>query len=82
MKHGISPNAEPGFIRVTAIEMDNQRWSLRVENSYALQSTSKSTQTGLKKTRQRLQLMFGDKASISIEDPNSVFAVVMELPFV
>lgn len=82
VKHGISPNAEPGFIRVTAIEKDNQRWSLRVENSYALQSTSKSTQTGLKNTRQRLQLMFGDNALIRIEDPNNVFAVVMELPFV
>lgn len=91
VKHGISPNTEQGHIAISATLLDDKTWCLQVENSYLNKSHSKGTGTGLKNTRQRLQLMFADQASLNIEkkaidkkngkNNENCFIIKMELPY-
>lgn len=80
VKHGISPNTAAGTIIIRASKQ-GQRWQLEITNSVGIASTSQSTGTGLKNCRKRLQLMFGDKASVSAEQENAHFVVRLELPY-
>lgn len=88
VKHGISPNPEQGYIKVQACRLNQQTWQLEITNSFARQSSSTSTGTGLKNTKQRLQLMFADQARLDVQensqswDKQNQFSVVMELPYV
>ena len=80
VKHGISPNAAAGSVRIRASQQ-GQRWQLEITNSVGAASTSQSTGTGLKNCRKRLQLMFGDQASFSTELTTAHFVVRLELPY-
>ena len=80
VKHGISPNAANGTVRICA-RRQGQRWQLEISNSVGVASTSQSTGTGLKNCRKRLQLMFGEQASFSAEKKNEHFVVRLELPY-
>lgn len=80
VKHGIAPNPQQGFINILAQPSNDSHWCLQVENSWLAQSNDIGTQTGLTNTRQRLQLMFGDRASIKIDDVDNKFLVTVELP--
>lgn len=80
VKHGISPNAEQGHIAVFAKIIDDTTWFLEIKNSYLNKSNLKGTGTGLKNTRQRLQLMYGELATLQIENQDNCFIVRMELP--
>lgn len=82
VKHGITPNPEQGYINVRARKLNYLNWRLEIANSFARQSTSKSTGTGLKNTKQRLHLMFADQATLQVEEQQNSFTVTMELPYV
>ena len=73
IKHGISHQIEGGVIEVSATAQNNIL-HLRIENTGKLLQQEKSDSFGIKSTRNRLQLLFGDQASFSIHqsDHNTV----------
>ena len=80
IKHGISPNSEPGKIMISATKIDNKRWQLMVGNSINKPSQADGTNTGMKNVKQRLALMFGNKYDWHQTKTDSYFEVKMELP--
>ncbi|WP_019674684.1 sensor histidine kinase [Arsukibacterium perlucidum] len=81
VKHGISPNAAAGSIAISASRLGNNRWQLLVTNTFGAVSDSQCTGTGLSNCRKRLQLMFGEQASISTEHNKTHYIVRLELPY-
>ena len=73
IKHGISHQIEGGIIEITATVQDHFLF-LRIENTGKLMLQEKNDSFGIKSTRNRLQLLFGDQASFSIRqsDHNTV----------
>lgn len=80
VKHGISPNAAPGSIDISALRHGN-RWQLQIINTVGAKTSCQGTATGLSNCRKRLQLMYGDQASISTKQSDSHFTVHLELPY-
>ena len=66
IKHGIGKQVEGGQITITSNE-DVGVYTLRVINSGILQMQDGHEGFGLQSTRSRLKLLFGDKASFTIE---------------
>lgn len=77
VKHGVSRLPDGGEIRV-ASSLANGSLQIRVENSGQLATATGSTQVGLENIRQRLQLLYGDGASLVLrnQDAGSVIAEV------
>ncbi len=66
VKHGVSSKLGPCFLRY-AISLEEQRVKICVENSGNLSETwQQKGGIGLSHTRERLALLFGDKATMSI----------------
>jgi hypothetical protein len=82
IKHGISPNAEPGWLQVKAEKTSNSVWELSVSNSYKAASPFKGTGSSLVNLRQRLQLQLGDSIQWQQIKTDNQFEVRMELPYV
>lgn len=80
IKHGVSPNSEPGLIHVTASKMSDKCWQLTVGNSVGKKSQADGTNTGMKNVKQRLALMFGRKFDWHQSNVDNYFEVKMELP--
>lgn len=73
-KHGISNLKNGGRISLK-INKDNDALQILVTNTGKLHISKDSTQLGLKNIRQRLQLLYGDKAKFTLtEAENEVFA--------
>ncbi|MCT6700014.1 sensor histidine kinase [Rheinheimera sp. 4Y26] len=86
IKHGISPNAQPGFIRICARQLPEQRWQLEVSNSYRHPSSQGNTHTGLANLQQRLALMPGqNNITVHQQAPDSnqagLYRICMELSY-
>lgn len=83
IKHGISPNTEPGFIRICSMQLPDDRWQLEVQNSYRHASSQSGTQTGLANLQQRLALMPGQNTlKVQNQRPGTttgLYSVQMEL---
>ncbi len=83
IKHGISPNSEPGFIRICSRQLPGGRWQLEVQNSYRHASSQSGTQTGLANLQQRLVLMPGQNTlKVHNHKPGTttgLYSVQMEL---
>jgi two-component system, LytTR family, sensor histidine kinase AlgZ len=83
IKHGISPNSEPGFIRICSKQLPDGRWQLQVQNSYRHPSSQSGTQTGISNLQQRLALMPGqNKLTVHNNKPGTttgLYSVQMEL---
>lgn len=75
IKHGISHQIEGGIIEITATVQDNYLY-LRIENTGKLLGMAKNDSFGLKSTRNRLQLLFGDQASFSIQESDHNTVIV------
>ena len=77
VKHGVSRLPNGGEIRV-ASSMRDGALQIRVENSGQLAESPGSTRVGLENIRQRLQLLYGDAASLVLrnQDAGSVIAEV------
>jgi hypothetical protein len=74
VKHGVARLAQGGEIRV-ASEMRNGALKIRVQNSGQLAESSGSTRMGLDNIRQRLQLLYGDAASLVLRNQGADFVV-------
>ncbi|MFN6972118.1 MAG: sensor histidine kinase [Rheinheimera sp.] len=85
IKHGISPNQQPGILRISSLQLSASRWRLEVQNSYRHQSQQAGTQTGLANLRQRLMLMPGENTlTTHITEPkqgHGQFLVTLELQY-
>jgi len=83
IKHGISPNSEPGFIRICSTLLSDGRWQLQVQNSYRHPSCQSGTQTGISNLQQRLALMPGQNTlTVHNNKPGTttgLYSVQMEL---
>jgi len=82
IKHGISPNAEPGWLKVKAEKTSLSVWVLSVTNSYKAASPFKGTGSSLGNLKQRLQLQLGDSIQWQHSKTDGQFEVRMELPYV
>lgn len=78
IKHGVATLPHGGELQVSS-RVENGALHLRVSNSGQLRPSASGTQIGLENARKRLRLMYGDDASLSIENdgPGSVVARVM-----
>ncbi len=85
IKHGISPNQQPGLLRISSLQLAADRWQLQVQNSYRHQSQQAGTQTGLANVRQRVALMPGHNTfTTNITEPKQQlgqFIVTLELQY-
>ncbi|GAB3351554.1 histidine kinase [Arachidicoccus ginsenosidivorans] len=75
IKHGISHQIEGGMIEITS-KVENHFLHLRIENTGKLLNPVKNDSFGIKSTRNRLQLLFGDQASFSINESDHQTVVV------
>jgi signal transduction histidine kinase len=74
VKHGVARLAQGGEIRIGS-EMRNDELKIRVENSGQLAESSGTTRVGLENIRQRLQLLYGDAASLVLRNQNADFVI-------
>ena len=66
VKHGISRLTDGGAVRITAA-VSGDRLQVRVANSGTMRADATATGLGLSNARERLQLMYGDGASLTLE---------------
>ncbi|MGS1079566.1 sensor histidine kinase [Pseudoxanthomonas beigongshangi] len=78
VKHGIAPNPESGWIRISA-RPAAKGWVLEVTNSYGPPSTVQSTGIGLKNLRERLLLSTNGQARVEYQKERDAFRLRMEL---
>ena len=82
IKHGISPNAEPGWLKVKAEKISRSVWVLSFSNSYKAASPFKGTGSSLGNLQQRLKLQLGDSVKWQQTKTEHQFELRMELPYV
>lgn len=82
IKHGISPNAEPGWLKLKAEKTGHSVWVLSISNSYKAVSPFKGTGSSLNNLQQRLVLQLGDSIRWQQTKTDQQFEVRMELPYV
>jgi LytS/YehU family sensor histidine kinase len=76
VKHGISRLTDGGRVRITA-KVAGDRLQVRVANSGSLPGNAAATGVGLSNARERLQLIYGSAASLTLEpEGTSVVASV------
>ena len=85
IKHGISPNSQPGTLRIHSRQLSRDRWLLEVQNSFRHQSQQGGTQTGHANLQQRLALMPGqNELAVHVTLPKQLagqYLVSMELQY-
>lgn len=81
IKHGISPNHQPGLIEFSATRQQDH-WCLRLRNTMDAQTGQVGTMTGLANIHKRLKLMFGEQVELKSDKQAGYFMVWLELPYV
>lgn len=80
IKHGISRLAGHGQLAVEA-SIEDRRLVIRVENTGTLGAVAPSSgQLGLKNVRERLELLYGDRASLRLEEQEGRVRAVVAIP--
>ena len=83
LKHGIAKRPEGGDVRIHATAQ-NGVLVLEVENSGELAAARPAadtdTQIGLNNIRERLRLLYGDRASLSLKNGDGVVAATVRIP--
>ena len=80
LKHGIARRPEGGDVEIRA-SASNGKLVLQVTNSGELGPAKPAdTQLGLKNIRERLQLLYGDRASLSLQNENGIVVAKVEIP--
>jgi two-component sensor histidine kinase len=80
IKHGISRAQEGGVVAIRGI-LENECLILEIENTGRLrESDANSTHTGLANARERLRLLCGSKATLSLADRDGTVAVRVVIP--
>lgn len=79
IKHGISKYPGVGTI-IIACFIENNELILKVSNTGKLSSQTPLTGVGFKNSAQRLELLYGNKAKISIEEVNDLVIIKINIP--
>lgn len=80
LKHGIARRPEGGDVQIHA-SANNGNLVLQVTNSGELgPAHSSNTQLGLKNIRERLHLLYGDRASLSLQNGSGTVVAKVEIP--
>jgi LytS/YehU family sensor histidine kinase len=80
LKHGVARRPEGGNVEIHA-SADNGRLMLQVTNTGQLvPARPGDTQLGLKNIRERLHLLYGDRASLSLQNGNGIVVAKVEIP--
>jgi sensor histidine kinase YesM len=80
LKHGVSRRPEGGEVQISAAANDG-KLVLQVTNSGELGSARPAdTQLGLKNIRERLHLLYGDRASFLLQNGNGTVVARVEIP--
>jgi len=83
LKHGIAKRPEGGDVRIHATA-ENGSLVLQVENTGELTPARPTrdgdTQIGLNNIRERLRLLYGDRASLSLKNGDGVVAATVRIP--
>lgn len=77
IKHGIAPNTDNGQLHVSASVLPHG-WQLQVSNSVQNNTQQAGTGTGLSNLRHRLQLMYANKAKLSLVPQRNSYCVKLE----
>lgn len=80
-KHGISKLKDGGTIKLRTAHQNNELL-ISVSNTGKLTIAKDSTQLGLKNIKQRLRLLYGDKASFTLEEVNGEVVSNIKIPLV
>lgn len=80
-KHGIANLKQGGTITLT-INKNSTELFITVSNTGKLHIAKDSTQLGLKNIRQRLRLLYGDKASFSLEEVHEEVVASLKIPLI
>ncbi|MGP1991081.1 sensor histidine kinase [Zobellia laminariae] len=78
-KHGIANLKEGGTIALKVVK-DNENLFITGANTGKLKIANDSTQLGLKNIRQRLRLLYGQKASFSLEEIEGEVVASIKIP--
>ncbi len=78
-KHGIS-NLKQGGRIILKLQQEEKRLLIEVRNTGKLQITKNSTQLGLKNIRQRLKLLYADKASFNLNEMAGEVVAHIKIP--
>lgn len=84
VKHGIANLPSGGQITVSTELVDNDLLKIAVSNTGILSSTSgalDSTGVGLENSRKRLNLLYGEKAALTISNQNGEVICVVHIPY-
>ncbi|NAS14174.1 sensor histidine kinase [Poritiphilus flavus] len=78
-KHGISKLKQGGTIALkTNVEED--QLTIRVSNTGSLKMGKNTTQLGLKNIRQRLRLLYGERATFGLKEENGEVVATIKIP--
>lgn len=80
-KHGISDLKDGGIINLN-IEKNSDELRILVTNTGTLKISKGSTQLGLKNIRQRLNLLYGDKAAFKLTEVNNEVVAEIKIPLI
>lgn len=77
IKHGISKLTRGGLVQVKTYVTQGKKLTIQIRNSGHLPANAKRSKSGLglKNTRQRLKLIYGDQASFRILNENDNFVL-------
>lgn len=77
--HGIQHLAEGGTITLKSF-FDEKHLVVEVSNPFQTHESSKNNGLALENIRQRLKLLYGEKASLTVQSVENVFVVSLRLP--
>lgn len=80
-KHGISNLKDGGTIKLSTKLTENEL-EISVRNTGKLQIDSKSTQLGLKNIKQRLRLLYANRATFSLDEVHNEVLAIIKIPVV
>ncbi|HCQ29206.1 MAG TPA: histidine kinase [Flavobacteriales bacterium] len=82
IKHGTAKRKEGGKITVSIDEYDSHSVKISIQNpgEFLVKNESENTKFGLENTKQRLKLIFGEKASLHIKTANGTVEVILIIP--
>lgn len=79
IKHGISKLKEGGLVHLE-IQPKDEQLEIKVHNSGKLCVDKSSTQLGLKNVKQRLSLLYKDKANFSLKEVDDMVVATIQIP--
>lgn len=80
VKHGLAPLPSGGILHLKATK-EQSFWLLSVSNPYTKLANANGTKTGLANLSQRLELMFGNRASINTSKDNGIYKAEIKVPY-